>query len=62
MAELIVVEKDGGRMNAPPAKLQEYLEAGWKEAARAPMTGDAAPAKNKPTGKGKQDAAPEAEE
>ncbi len=63
MAELIVVEKDGGRMHVPPGKLQEYLAAGWKEIARVPMTGDAPAAKAKPEAEGKKaKAKPEAEE
>ena len=42
MSKLIVMEKDGGRMHVPPAKLQEYLEAGWREIERVPMS-DSAP-------------------
>ena len=34
MAEVIVMEKDAGRMNVPAAKLQEYVDAGWKEISR----------------------------
>lgn len=34
MAEVLVMEKDAGRMNVPAAKLQEYLDAGWKEISR----------------------------
>jgi hypothetical protein len=34
MAEVIVMEKDAGKMNVPASKLQEYLDAGWKEISR----------------------------
>lgn len=60
MSELIVMEKDGGQMNVPPEKLQEYLAAGWKEIERKPMS-DSAPAPapapaeaDKPKGKAAQ--------
>ena len=46
MAELIVMEKEGGRMNVLPAKLQEYLDAGWVEVERVAMTSDTPPAES----------------
>lgn len=66
MSELIVMQKDGGRMNVPPAKLQEYLEAGWTEIERVPMSGSipsAAPVEpDKPKGKSKVKTLPEPDE
>ena len=34
MAELVLMEKAGARMNVPADKLQEYLDGGWKEISR----------------------------
>jgi hypothetical protein len=55
MTELVVMEKDAGRMNVPLAKVQEYLDAGWVEIERVPMTGDVSsiPAEAAPKSKGK---------
>jgi hypothetical protein len=68
MSELIVMHKDGGRMNVPPAKFEEYLEAGWTEIERVPMSDSipsptpAEPEKPKGKGKGKAKVVPEPEE
>jgi len=40
--EFAVVEKDFGRMRIPLDQLPEYLEAGWREIERVPMS-DSAP-------------------
>jgi hypothetical protein len=34
MAEMVLMEKDGSRMNVPDAKVQEYLANGWIEISR----------------------------
>jgi hypothetical protein len=36
--QLVLMESpDGGRMNVPVEKLDEYLAAGWKEISRQPL-------------------------
>lgn len=37
--ELVLMAFGAWTMNVPPAKVQQYLDAGWKEISRAPMTG-----------------------
>jgi len=39
MPDLVLMVRGNESMNVPPAKVQEYLDAGWKELSRAPMTG-----------------------
>jgi hypothetical protein len=39
MSDLVFMVRGNESMNVPPAKVQEYLDAGWKELSRALMTG-----------------------
>ncbi len=54
MSELIKMQKDYGTMLVPPAKLQEFLKAGWVEIERVLSSDSPAPAEPKASEKAAQ--------